>query len=306
MPPETLPLGSLELAIALETFRLDMLSRRLSPRTLANYRFLLEPFAAFLEAQGVTRLGEIEPGHCRAYLASLQARGLKPATQHSAARSIKAWLSFHVREGDLADSPMRRVRMPKLPQDQPIAFAAEDVKRLVKHAGGRRDRAIVLCLLDTGCRASEFVALSVGDVDPATGAVMVRRGKGGKDRTVYLGVQARKALLRYLATRQSPAPSPSTLGHLPLWVTIRGGRLTREGLRTLLRRLGERAEVEHCHPHTFRRTFALWSLRAGMNIYALRVLMGHADLAMLRRYLALVETDLQDAHRRHGPVDSYL
>lgn len=172
--------------------------------------------------------------------------------------------------------------------------------RLVKHAGGRRDRAIVLCLLDTGCRASEFVALSVGDVDTAAGAVMVRRGKGGKDRTVYLGVQARKALLRYLATRQAPAPS------LPLWVTIRGGRLTREGLRTLLRRLGERAEVEHCHPHTFRRTFALWSLRAGMNIYALRVLMGHADLAMLRRYLALVETDLQDAHRRHGPVDSYL
>ncbi len=85
-----------------------------------------------------------------------------------------------------------------------------------------------------------------------------------------------------------------------------GARYTVDGVQSMLARLGERAGVAHCHPHTFRRTFALWSLRAGMNIYALQRLMGHTDLTMLRRYLALVETDLAQAHREHGAVDSTL
>ena len=74
----------------------------------------------------------------------------------------------------------------------------------------------------------------------------------------------------------------------------------------LLRRLGQAACVAHCHPHTFRRTFALWSLRAGMNIYALQRMMGHADLQILRRYLALIDDDLRQAHDKHGAVDHVL
>lgn len=68
----------------------------------------------------------------------------------------------------------------------------------------------------------------------------------------------------------------------------------------------KRTGIEHCHPHTFRRTFALWSLRAGMDVYALQVIMGHSDLSMLRKYLALVEKDLEDALRKHGAVDNML
>lgn len=82
--------------------------------------------------------------------------------------------------------------------------------------------------------------------------------------------------------------------------------MTIRGLQRLLYRLGQRAQVKNCHPHTFRRTFALWSLRSGMNIYALQKLMGHADLNILRRYLALVEDDLRLAHQEHGAVDATL
>ena len=86
-----------------------------------------------------------------------------------------------------------------------------------------------------------------------------------------------------------------------------GNRLTTHGLRHLLTcGLATRADVADCHPHTFRRTFALSCLRAGMNVYALQRLMGHADLSILRKYLALVETDLQTAHREHGAVDNLL
>ena len=78
------------------------------------------------------------------------------------------------------------------------------------------------------------------------------------------------------------------------------------GMQRLLYRLGERGGVDHCHPHTFRRTMALWSLRNGMNIFALQQIMGHSDLEVLRKYLALVGQDLEDAHREHGAVDHML
>ena len=74
----------------------------------------------------------------------------------------------------------------------------------------------------------------------------------------------------------------------------------------MLERLGNRAGVEHCHPHTFRRTFALWSLRSGMSLYHLQRLMGHEDIAVLRQYLALVDTDLKSAHEKYGAVDCTL
>jgi integrase len=104
----------------------------------------------------------------------------------------------------------------------------------------------------------------------------VRQGKGRRDRVAFLGAKARKALLKYLLTRPDAEPAE------PLFPSVRTGeRLKPNGLLLLCRRLGARAGVEHCHPHTFRRTFALWSLRAGMNIYALQQIMGHSDLEVL-------------------------
>jgi integrase/recombinase XerD len=70
--------------------------------------------------------------------------------------------------------------------------------------------------------------------------------------------------------------------------------------------LGERAKVSPCHPHRFRRTFALWCLRHGMDLHSLRLLMGHSSLAVFQRYLALAGEDIERAHRLHSPVGNLL
>ena len=91
---------------------------------------------------------------------------------------------------------------------------------------------------------------------------------------------------------------------MPVWASRNTGeRLTANGLRQIVTRIGERAGVAHCHPHTFRRTFALWSLRGGMDVHTLAALMGHADIHVLKQYLALTGSDLQRAHKEAGPVD---
>ena len=289
------------LRLALDTFLTSREAMRLSPATLDWYGRMLRSFLAFLEKQGITAPEAIAPSHVRAYLVSLQRRNLKDTTVHCHARAVKTFLRFLAEEGIIPESPMRKVKMPRLDRRILPAFSPDDVKRLLAVCETPRDTAIVLCLLDTGLRAGEFVALNVADVDLKTGAVQVRRGKGGKGRVAFLGAKARKALLKYLLSRGGVKPEE------PLWLSeTTGARLTAYGLRLLLRRLGKRADVEHCHPHTFRRTFALWSLRAGMNVYALQQIMGHSDLSILRRYLALVEQDLAEAHKRHGAVDNML
>jgi site-specific recombinase XerD len=107
-------------------------------------------------------------------------------------------------------------------------------------------------------------------------------------------------VIEYLSTRGAPTPEE------PLWLPYDGERLKVSGLRLALLRMAQRANVQDVHAHKFRRTFALWSLRAGMNIYSLQMLMGHSDLEILRRYLALVEADLEKQHHEHGAVDSML
>src|SRR5205085_2510187 len=127
------------------------------------------------------------PDHIRAYLVSLQRRGLKDNSQHAAAGAIRAWLNFLVREELLIESPMRKVGMPRRGHHILPALARDDVKKLLDACLTARDKAIVLSLLDSGCRAAEFVALNVGDVDIKSGAITIHEGKGRKDRTTFLG-----------------------------------------------------------------------------------------------------------------------
>ena len=269
-----------------------------TPRTLGYYADKLRPFVTHCEQSNVATIDQVTAAGVRAYLVGLQRRGLAPATVHGAARAIRAFLRFCAADGLIADAP--QFAMPKLPKKVLPAFEPADVARLLE-AANERDRLIVLVLLDTGLRASELIALDGGDLDTTSGAVLVREGKGRKARTVYLGAKTRRELERYW--RQAGRPAAAR----PVWTSATSGaRLTDSGLRQLLQRLGERAQVDHCHPHTFRRTFALWSLRGGMDIHTLAALMGHADIAVLRQYLALSGQDLQRAHQAAGPVDRML
>jgi site-specific recombinase XerD len=165
-----------------------------------------------------------------------------------------------------------------------------------------RDRAIVLLLLDTGVRAQELCDLVVGDVDMKSGVVQVRHGKGDKGRTVYLGVTAKAALWSYLSRRAEDARRPDAA----LFETKRGQPLDRAALRKMLLGAGQRAEVaEVVNPHRFRHTFAVNYLRNGGDVYTLQRLLGHATMEMVKRYLALAQTDIAEAHRRASPVDNW-
>lgn len=291
MPPVRLPL-----ATALDLFLDAKRAERRAPRTIENYRDLLTRANAWLHDHGVFYADEITPQLIRSYLRDLAERQYTAWTVHDYGRALRAWLRFLIAEDLLTTDPLRNVTIPAPGKAIGPAFTRDDVRKLLAAATNARDKTLLLFLVDSGVRASELCALAVPDVDLATGAVLVRRGKGGKPRTTYIGARTKREVLKHLLGR--------TTG--PLFTTTDDRPFTRNLLLKTCQRIGQRAGVAHCHPHTFRRTFALWSLRAGMNIYILQSMLGHTTLELLRTYLALVDTDRATAHQEHGPVDHQL
>lgn len=293
-----MPNVSIEDALAI--FLLDCQARDLRPATLTTYRLQCSSFKVFCRDVGISDLADIDPNLLRTYFVTLQAHGLRPASIRSHARCLRAFLNFCVSDALLQQTPFHNIRLPKEDRHAPNALTVDEVQRLLDACYTQRDRAIVLCLLDTGQRLGEFAALRVGDVDQTTGIIhLSRQIKSRADRTVFLGQRARAELAAYLAE------TPGLSAESPLWRARGGGAFKPGGIQSHLRRLGVRVGI-HANAHKWRRTFAVWSLRAGIDVYSLQGLMGHSSLDMLRAYLSLSDDDLLRAHGLHSPVDHIL
>ena len=297
----------ISLADVLAMFRLDGESRGFTAATLRFYAGRLGLFQEWCTAHNVTMLDQLTPALIRQYLAELQNRQppLSSAYIHSLARAIKTLCRFCAREELIDRSCFDRVKMPRLAKKVLPALTIDEVQALLDACSHERDKAMILFLLNSGVRATELCNLDVGDVQP-DGSVTVRQGKGRKDRQAFIDVRTRKQLLRYFTLERGGKPAASE----PLFTALRGsegkGRLTYFGFAQVLKVLRKRTGVEHSSPHAFRRTFAINSLRSGMDLYTLARLMGHADIQVLRVYLDQLPEDIEVAAKKHGVVDHLL
>ncbi len=278
-------------------FIVDGQARGLSPKTILLYQYELRRLADSLACQDVR---EVVASQLRIYLAALAAHR-NPAGVHIAYRVMKTFLLWWEREYEPTtwSNPIRKIKPPRVPSAPLEPVSKSNVQALLstckrKTFAGDRDRALILTLLDTGCRASELLAANLADVNLDSRTLLIRHAKGGKFRSVFVQPKTALEISRYLRHREQGGP---------LWITDEGSRLTYWGLRQIVRRRSARAGIERPSLHAFRRAFALASLRGGMDVYSLQRLMGHADLSVLRRYLAQTEADLRAAHDRAGPVD---
>lgn len=292
---------NITLAESVSLFLADRRARGYASGTSRFYRDKLTLFQRWCATQGIVHLDDITPHTLRAYFISLIDRGNTPGAQNAAARGIRAFLRWCAVEELTTATPLHNVFMPKPPKNILPALTPDEVQRLLAVAPDARARATVYFLLDTGIRIGEFVALNGEDIDLATGQVIVRMGKGGKTRLVRISSSSRRALIAYYkaagwAERETP-----------VWRNERTeGRLTVSGARRILASMGKEAQVKGANPHQFRRTFAVWMLRRGVNLYTLARVMGHSGIEVLRRYLPLVEDDVTTAHEQASIVDHYL
>jgi integrase/recombinase XerD len=245
---------------------------------------------------------EVTPNDIRRYLLRAKQLGHNPGGQHIRFKVLKTFFRWLHAEEVIPTDIFRRIKAPKLNSPLLPPAQLDDIRQLIKAAGGpnkTRDSAILLTLLDTGIRAKELCDLEVSDVDLQTGEVTIRAGKGGKRRTVFVSARTRRELQRYWRAR---ARINTELAILPAFATQMGHKLTYSGLRQIVRRLSEKAGISEIPLHAFRRAFAINSLRNGVDLLRLQRLMGHASLATTARYLRFETEDLRKAHEAGSPV----
>lgn len=289
--------------------------RTLSETTVVDYALTFRRFGAWVENEEVKK---IKPAQADAFLEHLgDELGLAPKTVLNAWIALSSFWTWAQPELKVPHV-MRKVARPKARSRPMQAFTEEEVRLLLagatvmnsydrrneRHVPGKRpsalrNAAIVLLLLDAGLRASELCDLQLRDYDRKSGRLIVEHGKGDKQRTVYIGQSAQRALWRYMTVRQDVTPTA------PLIASSRGGPMDRDGLRKLINRIGKTAGVTGATPHRFRHTFAVNFLRNGGNMAALQDLLGHASMEMVRRYAHLAEVDLAAAQKVASPADKW-
>jgi len=292
------------LRFELDAFLLDLNAANRAEGTMRFYRQKLIPLLGYLDQQGVRAPQELTATHIRRFMMTLRSTHSAGGC-HAFWRAVRAFVRFLVREGVLERNPMAGLRAPKVDEEPLEPIGVDDLQAMLatcdKSEVGLRDRCLMLTLLDTGLRASEATALKVGDLDFGDGAIMVRHSKSRKPRIVFVGRQARRALLNYMRSRGNPNPEEA------LWLAYHTcgerGQLSYTGLRDIIRRRAKRAGIPAPTLHSFRRGFAIMMLRNGADVVTLSRMMGHGSLPVVMRYLKQERGDLERVHRSCSPAD---
>lgn len=275
----------------------DRRSSQLSPRTIEYYS---DELNAFVASVGNVAIEVMQPDLIRAHLLNL-AKTRNAGGISARFRAIRAFLNWCWNEYEIQTrNPITRVTPPKVQHEPLPGVPINSVMKLLTACRfGRfavRDSAILLCLLDTGARRSEFIALNWNDINLSSGDIRIRAGKGGKPRTVHIGKRASKVLRAW--SRIAPLVPA-------VWTSETGERLTVAGLREIVRRRAANVGLPAPGLHDFRRACLLGMLRNGCDAVTVSRYAGHADVRVTLRYLAQTDDDLHDAHVKTSPVDCW-
>jgi integrase/recombinase XerC len=304
---------------ALEAFLVYLAGERnLSPRTVEAYSFECRRLLRWLAEENW------RPGRRRVLprdiLESCQARlarqGLAASSQARATSAWRTFTRFCTRRDFLRDDPGATLESPRRPSRLPRTVGEKALGEWLENLPSgepaeRRDRAVVELIYSTGLRVSELAGLNLSDLDMGAEMVLVRAGKGNKDRLVPAGRTALKTVRAMLADR-AEARLPRAGGRRgrreapvadePLFQNGRGGRLTPRSIQRLVaKRLGGVSPGVGITPHALRHSFASHLLDRGAELRAIQELLGHASLSSTQIYTRVSPSRLRRAYSQAHP-----
>ncbi len=283
--------------------------RNMSPETVRAYRGDLLGFIQFCQRAGVTRPEDVDHRLLRRYLSNLQTRGYSRATVARRSSAVRSFFRFLLQRGNLVSDPAAALSPPRKDRRLPRVLRLEEVddcearQRLRIYTTSLRDMALVELLYSTGMRVGELANLDVEDLDTDRGEVIVL-GKGRKERIIPVHDAALQLLAGYIE-KERPILAANGAGGgdgNPLFLSVRGGRLSDRGVRRVVERFFRGLEGgKRVSPHTLRHTFATHMLQGGADLRTVQELLGHVDLSTTQIYTHLDKDQLKRVFFRTHP-----
>ena len=277
-------------------FLLDCSARRLSIHTISDYKNTMRIFSSFVG--GDKPITAITRFDMRAFFAK-QTVSNKTVKNYFGALSV--FFKFAIGENIIDENPLVGIKLPK-PENRAIEPVSElDIRKLLKTIESdksihkNRNRAIIYLLLDTGLRVSELCGIKRDslNIDERTVKVM---GKNSKERIVAFSQTTAKHVWKHLST------TDCINDHL--FNSNAGRTIHRDNVSAMLYYWCDKAKIKRFSPHKLRHTYAISFLRNGGNIYALQYSLGHTSLEMTKKYLAISDVDIIEAHKLASPVSN--
>ena len=288
----------------IETFVNSLwLESGLSENTRRSYQSDLSLCANWLRKKQLS-LSDADRESILSFLAFKVKSGYKPRTTARILSSLKRFYQYLIRENIRTDNPCRLVESPKLGRPLPKVLSERDVESLLKAPDentdlGLRDLAMLELLYATGLRVSELVSLEMNQLSFTQGLVRVI-GKGNKERLVPLGEQALWRLQNYI--KKARADILKFKVSEALFVTNRGGAMTRHAFWHLIKRYAQKAGIsQELSPHTLRHAFATHLLNHGADLRVVQMLLGHSDLSTTQIYTHVAQERLKQMYEIHHP-----
>lgn len=311
--PDPYPIHTSAMAPYLARFLEASAAKGLSPRTVEIRDKALRRFVFWCTERSLDRPQDVTRPILERYRRHLfhyrkqNGEALSFATQQQRLLPVKAFFQWLARENYVLSNPASEMELPRVHRRLPKhILTADEVERILAQTAlhgdlGIRDRAILETLYSTGIRRSELLHLKLYDVDTRNGTLMVRQGKGQKDRMVPLGARAARWIDKYNEeVRPSLVVEPDEGW---LFVHEYGEPFAKNRLTDLVKKYIEKAGVEKpgaCH--IFRHTMATLMLDAGADIRHIQAILGHSQLSTTEIYTQVSIQKLKAVHALTHPA----
>ena len=258
-----------------------------SPNTIDSARRDLQLFTEYCDKARIRNLSLIDAHAVRGFVASLHRDGRQPASLHRYLSILRGFFKHQIRRGRMAVNPGVGVRAPKFRRKLPGVITADELNAALNQPAQDeddiRDGAIVELFYSCGLRLAELHSINASALGAGQAEFTVL-GKGGKERVVHVGKQARSAIDAWLGIRAQRA----AVDEKALFIGRGGKRLSRGSIGPALKRWAlKHGLAVNLHPHRLRHSFATHMLENSGDLRGVQELLGHANLSTTQIYTHL-------------------
>lgn len=284
-----------------------------SQKTIANYDHYL---VRLIDFAGDIKVSDITPELVRKWRLWLNRLGtntsdeLQKSTQNYHLIALRSFLKYCAKR-DIPTMSADKIELAKTARKQVTFLNIDELERLfdqpdINKVNGLRDRAILELLFSSGLRVSELVSLNKDHINLKRREFMVR-GKGQKDRPIFISERAADWVIKYLNMRQDNDPALFVRYSGTKQTSMDGNynRLTSRSIQRMIARYAKLAGItKHVSPHTMRHSYATDLLMNGADLRSVQALLGHSNIATTQIYTHVTDPHLKSVHEQFHHKDS--